>query len=42
MNTSSMNPCRYELRFQPLVPEGEVFMVLLLAGQRSIAALDQA
>jgi len=25
MNTSSMNPCCYELRFQPLVPNGEVF-----------------
>jgi hypothetical protein len=25
MKTSTMNPCRYELRFQPLVPEGEVF-----------------
>ena len=25
MNTSSMNPCSYELRFQPLAPDGEVF-----------------
>lgn len=25
MKTSTMTPCRYELRFQPLVPEGEAF-----------------